>query len=128
MSASSGHRENLLRIFQSALAAVNGRACVRERLKERPLPGKVYMVAVGKAACAMAQGAQDGMGDNIVDALIMNKKGHAESLPWPVLEAGHPLVDESSLEAGRKLLVFVDRIPQDASVIVLISGGPSDPG
>lgn len=119
------HRENLLRIFQSALAAVNGRVCVRERLKERPLPGKVYMIAVGKAACAMAQGALDVIGHNLVDALIITKKGHAESLPWPVLEAGHPLVDESSLEAGRQLLAFVDRIPRDASVIVLISGGAS---
>ncbi|MCR4347507.1 MAG: DUF4147 domain-containing protein [Sulfuricaulis sp.] len=118
-------RKKLLQIFQSALAAVNGRACVRERLKERPLPGKVYMVAVGKAACAMAQGAQDVMGNLIADALIITKKGHAEALPWPVLEAGHPLVDESSLEAGRKLLVFVDRIPKDASVLVLISGGAS---
>ncbi|MBI3571822.1 MAG: DUF4147 domain-containing protein [Gammaproteobacteria bacterium] len=119
------HRKNILQIFQSALAAVNGRVCVRERLKERPLSGKVYMLAVGKAACAMAQGAQDVMGDNIVDALIITKKGHAESLPWPVLEAGHPLVDASSLKAGQKLLVFVDRIPQDASVLVLISGGAS---
>ena len=118
-------RKKLLQIFQSALAAVNGRACVRERLKERPLPGKVYMLAVGKAACAMAQGAQDVMGNLIADALIITKKGHAEALPWPVLEAGHPLVDESSLEAGRKLLVFVDRIPKDASVLVLISGGAS---
>jgi len=121
----SGHRQHLLRIFQSALAAVNGRVCVRERLKERPLPGKVYMIAVGKAACAMAQGAQDVIGHNLVDALIITKKGHAESLPWPVLEAGHPLVDESSLEAGRQLLAFADRIPKDASVIVLISGGAS---
>jgi hydroxypyruvate reductase len=83
------------------------------------------MIAVGKAACAMAQGAQDVMGNNLADALIITKKGHAESLPWPVLEAGHPLVDESSLEAGRRLLAFADRIPKDASVIVLISGGAS---
>src|SRR4030066_862749 len=119
----AGHRENLLKIFQSALAAGNGRVCVRERLKERPLPGKVYMIAVGKAACAMAQGAQDVMGGDIADALIITKKGHAEPLPWPVLEAGHPLGDERSLEAGRKLLAFVDGIPPDASVLVLISGG-----
>ena len=125
MSASSGHRENLLRIFQSALVAVNGRACVRVRLEERPLPGKIYMVAVGKAACAMAQGAQDALGGRIADALVITKKGHAESLPWPVLEAAHPLVDETSLEAGRQLLAFVERIPKDASVLVLISGGAS---
>ena len=83
------------------------------------------MVAVGKAACAMAQGAQEALGKRIADALIITKKGHAEPLPWPVLEAGHPLVDETSLEAGRKLLAFADRIPQDAAVLVLISGGAS---
>jgi len=73
----------------------------------------------------MAQGAQDALGKRIADALIITKKGHAEPLPWPVLEAGHPLVDETSLEAGRKLLAFVDRIPPDAAVLVLISGGAS---
>ncbi len=120
-----GHRENLLRIFQSALAAVNGRERVRARLETRPFSGKIYMVAVGKAACAMAQGAQDALGDHIADALIVTKKGYAESLPWTVLEAGHPLVDETSLEAGQQLLAFVDRIPKEASVLVLISGGAS---
>lgn len=83
------------------------------------------MIAVGKAAGAMAQGAHDVMGNNLVDALIITKKGHAEPLPWPVLEAGHPLVDASSLEAGRRLLEFVERMPKDATVLVLISGGAS---
>ncbi len=119
------HREDLLSIFQSALTAVDGRACVRDRLKERPLPGEVYMVAVGKAACAMAQGAQDVLGNRIADALIITKHGYAEPLPWPVLEAGHPLVNEASLEAGKQLLAFVARIPPDAAVLVLISGGAS---
>ncbi len=142
MSMSPSHRENLLRIFQSALAAASGRARVRDSLKDRPFPGKVYMVAIGKAACAMAQGAQDALGNDIADALVITKRGHAaasgflphaalvrpctsESLPWPVLEAGHPLVDEASLEAGKQLFAFVDRIPQDAPVLVLISGGAS---
>ncbi len=121
----SGHRENILHIFQSALAAVNGRVRVRERLKERPFTGKIYMIAIGKAACAMAQGAQDALNGQIADALIITKKGYSEALPWPVWEAGHPLVDESSLEAGKQLLAFVDRISLDASVLVLISGGAS---
>ncbi|MBI3547388.1 MAG: DUF4147 domain-containing protein [Gammaproteobacteria bacterium] len=121
----SGHRENILHIFQSALTAVNGRVRVRERLTERPFAGKIYMIAIGKAACAMAQGAHDALAGQIVDALIITKKGYAESLPWPVFEAGHPLVDESSLEAGKRLLSFVDRISVDASVLVLISGGAS---
>ncbi|MHB8535549.1 MAG: glycerate kinase type-2 family protein [Sulfuricaulis sp.] len=122
---SSGHRENLLLVFQAALAAVNGRACVRARLVKKPLSGNIYMVAVGKAACAMAQGAQDALGERIAKGLVITKKNYAEPLPWPVLEAGHPLVDETSLEAGQRLLAFIEGIPPDAPVLVLISGGAS---
>jgi len=121
----SGHRENLLRVFQSALAAVNGRRCVRAFLEQMPVSGNIYMAAVGKAACAMAQGAHEALRDRIAAALVITKKGYAEPLPWPVLEAGHPLVDESSVEAGRQLLAFVETIPRDATVLVMISGGAS---
>ena len=120
-----GHRENLLHIFQSALAAVNGRARVRAYLEAKKFAGTIYMVAMGKAACAMAQGAQDVLHDDIADAFIVTKRGHAEVLPWPVWEAGHPLVDETSLAAGEQLLAFVERIPKHAAMLVLLSGGTS---
>lgn len=83
------------------------------------------MVAIGKAACAMALGAQDVLGGSVADAIIITKKGYAEPMRWPVLEAGHPLVDVASLEAGKQLLAFVDRIPKQAPVLVLLSGGAS---
>ena len=121
----TSHRENLLDIYQSALAAVNGRVCVQSRLAARPMPGNVYLIALGKAACAMTLGAYDVLGGRVADALIVTKRGYAVPLPWPVWEAGHPLVDETSLEAGKQLLAFVDRIPQQATVLVLLSGGAS---
>ncbi len=73
----------------------------------------------------MAQGAHEALGERITDALIVTKRGSAESLPWPVLEAGHPLPDQSSLDAGERLIRFVQSIPQDAQVLVLLSGGAS---
>jgi len=73
----------------------------------------------------MAQGAHEVLGARIVDALIVTKQGHAEALPWPVLEAGHPLPDERSLAAGQKLMEFAAAIPADATVLVLLSGGAS---
>jgi glycerate 2-kinase len=118
-------RQHLLEIFRAAIAAVNGRTRVRDRLQARSLPGPLYLIAIGKAACAMAQGAHEALGDRIAEGLVVTKKGYAEALPWPVLEAGHPLVDASSLEAGEQLLAFVDRMPQNASVLVLLSGGAS---
>lgn len=114
-----------MRIFQTAIGAVNGRIRVRDFLKDEPLPGKISLLAIGKAACAMARGAHEALDGRIADGLVITKKGYAESLPWPVWEAGHPLVDESSIEAGRRLLIFVEKIPQDNQVLVLISGGAS---
>jgi len=118
-------RQPLLEIFLAAIAAVGGRARVAAHLRSRPPAAPVYLIALGKAACAMAQGAHDALGEKIRDGFIVTKRGAAEPLPWPVLAAGHPLPDESSLEAGGKLIRFVQAIPQDAQVVVLLSGGAS---
>jgi hydroxypyruvate reductase len=65
------------------------------------------------------------LGTSIVSALIITKQGYAEALPWPVLEAGHPLPNQQSLIAGERLIDFVAVIPPDAKVLVLLSGGAS---
>jgi len=121
----SDHRQTLLRIFQSALAAVNGRVCVRGFLKQHSIVAPVYLLSIGKAACGMAQGAHDILSADLVEALVITKQGYAESLPWPVREAGHPLPDADSLAAGQELLDFTARIPRHANVLVLLSGGAS---
>ncbi|HJX19266.1 MAG TPA: glycerate-2-kinase family protein, partial [Acidiferrobacterales bacterium] len=118
-------RQDVLRIFKSAIAAVHGRERVRDYLRQHPVSAPVYLLSIGKAACAMAQGVHAVLGSGIVDALIVTKQGHAEALPWPVLEAGHPLPDEQSLAAGQRLIEFVAAIPPDAMILVLLSGGAS---
>ncbi len=112
-------------MFQTAVAAVNGRTCVRERLRRHPPTTPVYLIAMGKAACSMAQGAHEALGDGIREAFVVTKRGSVEPLPWPVLEAGHPMPDETSLAAGEGLIKFISIIPQDAPVLVLLSGGAS---
>lgn len=118
-------RQTLLAIFEAALAAVDGRRRVRAYLAANRPSAPVYLIAVGKAACPMARGALDVLGREIRDALVVTKRGYAASLPWPVLEAAHPLPDESSLAAGAALLAFVAALPADVSVLVLLSGGAS---
>ncbi|HJW82592.1 MAG TPA: DUF4147 domain-containing protein [Acidiferrobacterales bacterium] len=118
-------RRDLLRIYQSAIAAVHGRSRVRDYLRQHPASAPVFLLSIGKAACAMAQGAHEALGASIVEALIVTKRGHAEALPWPVLEAGHPLPDEQSLVAGQRLIDFAVAMPLDATVLVLLSGGAS---
>ncbi len=118
-------RRDLLRIFESALAAVHGRVRVRERLLREHFTSPLYLIAIGKAAGAMAQGAHEALGAQIADAMVVTKHGHGEPLAWPVLEAGHPLPDATSLAAGAALLAFVERLPPQAPVLVLLSGGAS---
>lgn len=118
-------RRLLLAAFQAAIAAVDGAACVRRRLHAEPLTGAVHLIAIGKAACAMARGAHEVLGARIADAVIVTKRGAAEPLPWPVIEAGHPVPDQASLEAGTRVAEFIERLPRDAAVLVLLSGGGS---
>jgi glycerate 2-kinase len=118
-------RRLLLEMYQAALEAVNGRRAVREFLRRTPVAHPVYLLAIGKAACAMARGAHDILEPRIADALIVTKHGYAEQLPWPVYEAGHPIPDADSLAAGQRMAEFVAAIPPRAGVLVLLSGGAS---
>lgn len=118
-------RRLLLACFEAALAAVDGRRAVARRLRAAPIGGAVSLIAIGKAAVPMAQGALDVLGAQIVDAIVVTKDAAGTSLPWPVRETGHPLPDARSLEAGRAVSDFARRLPQDAVVLVLLSGGAS---
>lgn len=118
-------RRALLEIFQDALRAVDGCVRVHEHLVAHPLTAPVYLIAAGKAACPMARGAHAALGVGIRDALIVTKEGYAEPLPWPVREAGHPVPDARSLEAGEALAHFAATAPRDGHILVLLSGGAS---
>jgi glycerate 2-kinase len=118
-------RRFVVDLFDQAVAAVNGAALVRRHLQQMRPCGKVALIAVGKAACAMAQGAWDVLGDEITDALVVTKTGFTDDLPWPVLEAGHPLPDERSLAAGDRLFEFIASLPASTPVLFLLSGGAS---
>ncbi|HCU54232.1 MAG TPA: hydroxypyruvate reductase [Gammaproteobacteria bacterium] len=118
-------RRLLLEAFMAGIQSVNGRDCVRRWLQSNPLAGPVQVIAIGKAACAMASGAQDVLGPALNDAFVVTKHGYAEPLSWPVRETGHPLPDIASLEAGAALESFVTAMPLDATVLVLLSGGAS---
>lgn len=67
---------DLLDIYASAVAAVQGTACVERCLAARPWTGEAYVVAVGKAAAAMLEGAQIVLGTNVRAALLITKPGH----------------------------------------------------
>lgn len=123
-------RTDLRAIFASALQAVNGRRCTAAFLSAHPPARPVFLVATGKAAAAMANGATDILGDRLIRALVVTKSGHLDSSltndsRFTCLEAAHPLPDHRSLVAGEALMRFLERAPDDAELLFLISGGTS---
>lgn len=122
---STDPRNLLLGWFNAALEVVGGRQCVRAALADRSFDSSVALIAIGKAAVAMAQGANDVVGDKIVCGFVVTKHGYAGRVPWPVLTAGHPVPDQASLDAGESLLEFINVLPPQAEVLFLLSGGAS---
>lgn len=126
MSKSHEPKQILSILFRSALHAVHGRNVVEKQLQRCPIEGNVAILAVGKAAAAMMSGAKNQLNEQIQSALIITKVGHADkTLGWPCIEAGHPVPDAQSLEAGAKLLEFISNIPEKTKFLALISGGAS---
>jgi hydroxypyruvate reductase len=87
-----------------------------------------YLIAVGKAAGAMAAGAVNLGKQSLVAGLVVAK---ANSQVWfyddrvTQLEAGHPIPDARSFAAGSALVSFVQDLPENARVLFLLSGGAS---
>lgn len=123
------YRNALLEIYRAALKRVDGRVSVSNWLKQNPFQGSVSVVAIGKAAQSMVCGAFDALGSRIDKALIISKHGHIDQAwcrrhGWEIQEASHPIPDETSLEAGRKLMDFIAD-GSDLPLLFLISGGAS---
>lgn len=121
-------RRVLLELFDSALRAVDGRECVQELLRHAPRK-RASVFAIGKAACAMALGAQDALGDRIEQLFVVTKEGHADpqlrGAGVTILESAHPIPDARSLDAGAELARRVTGLREDLWPVFLISGGSS---
>lgn len=131
MQPADTHAESLLlQLYHAGLGAVAGESVTARYLRQRPWQPErpVALLACGKAAPAMARGAVAALGPRIEQALLVTKHGYRESgfpAPWQCLEAGHPLPDEASLQAGQRVLEFVAALPPRMPLLALISGGSS---
>jgi hydroxypyruvate reductase len=122
-------RRVLLELFDAAIRAVDGRKSVELALRDFG-PRPVAVFAIGKAASAMARGAQAALGARIVELLVITKDGHVDPelmrLPCAtILETAHPVPDERSLAAGAELARRVAALDANIAPLFLISGGSS---
>ena len=128
-------------LFDAAIAAVDVRAAVAralqidgDRLTILPVDfscrlsetGRIVVIAVGKAAAAMAAEAEAILGDRLSVGLALTKYGHGETTRViPVREASHPTPDAAGLAAAAELRALLADLTADDLVICLISGGGS---
>lgn len=106
-----------------------------EALVDKPLDAynRIVVAGMGKAAMAMAWVVEHKMGDQISEGCVVVPKGYSDTLPYPfkrphkinVLEAGHPIPNESSEDAAQVLLELAEQCTADDLFLVLISGGGS---
>jgi len=122
---------NLLKAASRAIVSCRGDQLVASFFcaqQENWFDAPWYLIAVGKAAGAMAAGALQSGRKSLVSGLVVSK---TDARIWindgriTCYEGGHPLPNVASFAAGNALVQFVKTLPAHAKVLFLLSGGAS---
>lgn len=127
-------------ILDAALAAADARAAVAralsldgDRLRVADAEAvdlssidRVWGIGAGKAACGMAMGALEVLGDRITGGTLTTRDGHGRDLPrFEVWEAAHPVPDTRGLAGAADALRMARAAGPRDLVLCLLSGGAS---
>ena len=114
-------------IIQSSINAVKPDEAVARALAGREFPGRVVLVAAGKAGWQMAKAAHDCLGDRIDAGVVVTKYDHVMGsiANYDCYEAGHPVPDENSFKGTQAALDLVSGLKAEDTVLFLLSGGGS---
>lgn len=116
--------------FDAAVAAADPLHIVPAHLPGPP-KGRTLVVGAGKAGASMAKAVeQHWPADAPLEGLMITRYAHgyagAEALKRiRVIEAGHPVPDESGETAAREILRLVRQLGPDDLLLALVSGGGS---
>ena len=120
----------ILSLARHALASVAGDRVVEQAARACEFWQPLHVVAIGKAAAAMAAGVQRALPRQLRRTLVITRPGYADS--WQrelsaaeLIEAGHPVPTQDSLVAGKRLLDWLAETDSDAHILLLLSGGAS---
>jgi len=114
-------------IIASSIKAVQPDEAVARALAGRKFPGRVLLVAAGKAAWQMAKAAYTCLGSRIDSGVVVTKYKHVAGpiANFLCCEAGHPVPDENSFSGTQKALDLVSGLTEKDTVLFLLSGGGS---
>ena len=145
-STTLSSRKDALSIFQAGIVAADPYLSVKSCLfaddqqleillnrddltqKRTDSWSKVHVIAVGKAACAMAKAAVEIIPSHLLaDSAIAvtNYENVTAVAAVEVIGAGHPLPDDAGLAAAQQCIERISRAQKAELVLVLVSGGGS---
>jgi len=114
-------------IIASSIQAVLPDSAVKKALEGKHFPGRVLLVAAGKAAWQMAKAAHDVLGDTICAGVVVTKYDHVKGPigKFILCEGGHPVPDDNSFAGTRQALQLTENLDKTDTVLFLLSGGGS---
>jgi glycerate 2-kinase len=119
-------------LFRTAVAAAHPSTCLVPHLPAPPDGGRLIVLAAGKAAGSMSEVAETHYLDTLqvpasrLAGLAVTRHGYARpTRVLPVIEAGHPVPDQASLDGAARALALADGARDGDLVLVLMSGGAS---
>jgi glycerate 2-kinase len=128
--------EHLREILSAGLVAADPQEAVLRSMRlqggsilaasERFEAERVFVLAVGKAAGAMARAAERLLGGRLAGGLVVTKYGNeASSGRLETIFAAHPEPDERGVEAARRAEELAQALGENDLLLALISGGAS---
>ena len=116
--------------IESVLRAVDPKRALMAHLRHLPNDQPTHVLAFGKAAIAMTDGAIEHLGDRFARATVLAPEplvleAQFKSKLVALFPCDHPLPTQRNIDATRELIDHARSIPDDHRVIVLISGGAS---
>ncbi len=116
-------REELVSIYRDAVRSLAGNRLVCEALAGTARPGRLSVLALGKAAGSMLRGAQEAWGP--LQGLAVAHAGSEIPQGIEFVAGEHPVPGRGSLQAGARVLDFVRALGPEDELLVLLSGGGS---
>ena len=123
-------RELLLGSFRAALTAADPLVIVPRHLPAPP-KGRTLVVGAGKAAAAMAKAVEIAWPAAApLDGVVITRYAHGYAgddalRRIRVVEAGHPVPDQSGERAAREIFSLAGSLQEEDLLLVLVSGGGS---
>ncbi len=133
------HRSALELIWRAGVESVSGHTSVISAIENYDISKPDAIIAIGKAATPMIEAALSFAGYS-TNSLLVTKHDHVichhrvnqdrieeyqNDGTLKVIEAGHPMPDQNSINAGKELMEFVQSLGSHDHLLMLVSGGAS---